>query len=68
MGKCPFWSTKKEVVKCYNDCPMYEDKLEDELCPFKEISFNNEDVKSEDKYNYSDLINEESIYDLTSKN
>ena len=60
MGKCPFWSTKKEVVKCYNDCAMYEDKLEEELCPFKDISFNNEDedVKLKDKYNYSDVINE----------
>lgn len=59
MGKCPFWSTKKEIVKCYSDCPMYEDKLEEDICPFKDVSFNNEDVKTNDKSNYSDDRNEE---------
>lgn len=48
MGKCPFWSTSKEVVKCYSDCPMYEYKLEEDLCPFKDASLNNSDEKSEE--------------------
>lgn len=22
MGKCPFWSNKKQKVQCYEECPM----------------------------------------------
>ena len=38
MGKCPFWSTKKERVNCYSECPMHTITSGDELCPFKELS------------------------------
>ncbi|ATD55655.1 hypothetical protein [Clostridium chauvoei] len=36
MSKCPFWSTSREKVSCYSDCPMNESIQEDEICPFKE--------------------------------
>ena len=65
MGKCPFWSTKKEVVKCYSDCPMYEEKTEEELCPFKEITFSSDNVKIKEDYSYSEKINEEEYFDFS---
>ena len=36
MSKCPFWSTGKMRVKCYDECPMYPDPKGYEVCPFKE--------------------------------
>ena len=63
MSKCPFWSTKKEKVSCYNECPMYPISKDDEVCPFMEhltgnkISYN--DI--EDDFAYS----QENIYDLS---
>ena len=45
MSKCPFWSTGKKKVECYNECPMYAVKDEEE-CPFKEhLSSNKIDFK-----------------------
>ena len=56
MSKCPFWSTNKERVNCYNECPMNPVKNNDEICPFTEhlvaekISF--KDIMQSD-YQYS---------------
>ena len=36
MSKCPFWSTGKMIVKCYDECPMYPDPKGYEVCQFKE--------------------------------
>ena len=36
MSKCPFWSSSKDRVNCYNECPMHNKINENELCPFKE--------------------------------
>ncbi|MDR3596394.1 hypothetical protein [Clostridium sp.] len=22
MSRCPFWSTKREKIECYNECPI----------------------------------------------
>lgn len=63
MGKCPFWSTKKDIVICYSDCPMYDGKLDYEICPFKELSLNSEEIKSKNNPYYSIGINEESYYE-----
>lgn len=56
MGKCPFWSTKKERVNCYSECPMHTITSGDELCPFKELSL------SESKVSFIDNMNEEVFY------
>lgn len=32
MGQCPFWSTNKNKVTCFNECAFYSEKEE---CPFK---------------------------------
>lgn len=56
MGKCPFWSTKKERVNCYSECSMHTIASRDELCPFKELSI------SESKASFIDNMNEEAFY------
>lgn len=37
MSKCPFWSTSKEKVNCYSECPMNTIINESESCPFNDI-------------------------------
>ncbi|WP_300382001.1 hypothetical protein [Clostridium sp.] len=41
MSKCPFWSSAKENINCYNTCPMYSEDREGEVCPFKELPASN---------------------------
>lgn len=54
MSKCPFWSTTREKVSCYNECPMNKSIQEDEICPFKEHLTT--------KLIYKDIINEDYAY------
>lgn len=55
MSKCPFWSTKKERVNCYDGCPMTSCGLDGEGCPFKE-------VLDEPKIAYKDIANDNFAY------
>ena len=56
MSKCPFWSTKKQNVDCYEECPMI--MTEDgeinggEQCIFHECS-------SSTDMNFKDIIKED---------
>jgi hypothetical protein len=36
MSKCPFWSTTREIVECYRECPICEslEAKEGEECIF----------------------------------
>lgn len=45
MSRCPFWSTNKEKVSCYNACPMYSNNSETNICPFKEFLSSNNKVE-----------------------
>ena len=67
MSKCPFWSTGKVRVSCYNGCPMYPDPTGYEICPFKEY-LDSESINIKDnidkKFNYSNDDIEEDIYQL----
>jgi hypothetical protein len=42
MSRCPFWSTAREKVECYNECPMLKSELskgqDDKQCIFHECS------------------------------
>lgn len=42
MSRCPFWSTKKEKVECYNECPLLNvessERLNSEHCIFNECT------------------------------
>ncbi|WP_017211510.1 hypothetical protein [Clostridium beijerinckii] len=41
MSRCPFWSTTKEKVECYSECPIKSESLkgqDDKLCIFNECS------------------------------
>lgn len=62
MSKCPFWSSKKEKVNCYNECPMYPLSKDDEVCPFMEHL-------NENKIAYNDIDDfaylQENFYDLS---
>ncbi|MBB6622781.1 hypothetical protein [Clostridium gasigenes] len=55
MSKCPFWSTKKERVNCYDECPMNGMVSQKEACPFKK-------VLDETKIAYKDIENENFAY------
>ena len=57
MSKCPFWSTNKEKVNCYSECPMYTITNENESCPFKEII-----ISSGPKTTIVDSMNEDLFY------
>jgi len=35
MSKCPFWSTNRKSIECYDACPIYEATVEDADCVFK---------------------------------
>ena len=64
MSKCPFWSSKKEKVNCYNECPMYPVSTDDEICPFMEH------LITENKISYNDIdedfaYSQENFYDLS---
>ena len=65
MSKCPFWSTSKERVNCYSECPMYTISDENEICCFKEFlptigkssfenNFNDDLFYSQDRYSHFD--------------
>jgi len=65
MSKCPFWSTNKEKVNCYSDCPMQTISNESGICPFEDFlisgnnisfkeSLNDELFYSQDRYLNSD--------------
>lgn len=66
MSKCPFWSTAKEKVECYKECPILTSEFygarDGEKCIFHECSessnTNFRDIIKED-YSFLDL----SIYD-----
>lgn len=62
MSNCPFWSSKKQPVSCYSECPMLQFKEEqEEDCVFKTYtsslrsSFKNIRIVE----NYEDDIEEE---------
>ena len=56
MSKCPFWSTNKERVNCYSDCPMNTISNESEVCPFKEF------LSLRNKSSLADGLNEDLFY------
>lgn len=72
MSKCPFWSTTRNKVECYNTCPMYEVPDEESDCAFKanlqlnKINFKDiaeDDIAySQDKVFKLDFIEEPSVY------
>lgn len=63
MSKCPFWSTSRENVECYKECPILASELEGQegdMCIFHECTgnMNFRNIIKRD-YNFLDL----SIYD-----
>lgn len=56
MSKCPFWSTNKEKVNCYSDCPMHTMSNESEECIFKEF------LPSDTKLSLADSLNDDLFY------
>ena len=56
MSKCPFWSTNKDRVNCYNDCPMHTVGDENDLCPFKEF------LTSSAKISLAENLNDDLFY------
>lgn len=63
MSRCPFWSTARERVECYNECPILTNEGQDgEQCIFHGCSepsnINLKDIVKED-YNFLSF----SIYD-----
>ncbi len=56
MSKCPFWSTSKERVNCYNECPMHSLSDENEICFFKDL------LPSTVKSSFENTFNEELFY------
>lgn len=56
MSKCPFWSTSKDRVNCYSDCPMHTIINESEVCPFKEF------LPSSNKLSLADSLNDDLFY------
>jgi hypothetical protein len=46
LSICPFWSTKKETVSCYNTCPLYSEEVGHEICPFREFLSSSIDCES----------------------
>ena len=56
MSKCPFWSTNKERVNCYSECPINTINDENELCPFKEF------LPSGTKLSLADNLNDDLFY------
>lgn len=56
MSKCPFWSTNKERVNCYNECPMHTVNNENDICPFKELS------TSGAKFSFAENLNDDLFY------
>lgn len=65
MSRCPFWSTERENIECYSECPIKNESFrgnEDEHCIFHEcsesIGVNFREIIKED-YDFLNL----SIYD-----
>ena len=62
MSRCPFWSTKREKVECYRECPILigesSEGQDGEKCMFHDCtestSVNFRDVIKED-YNFLNL-------------
>ena len=54
MSKCPFWSTIREKVECYRECPLCEsiEGKEGEQCIF------NDCIESRN-VNFTDIIKED---------
>ena len=65
MSKCPFWSTRKERVNSYSECPMNPLNNKEEVCPFTEnlvttkISYKEivqDDYSLEEEDNYREIL------------
>jgi hypothetical protein len=58
MSKCPFWSTTKSRVECYNTCPLFETSEDDSSCVFKEniglSKINYKEIEEEEDFLFSD--------------
>lgn len=55
MSKCPFWSTKNQVVDCYKECPMLiseNGEQDDDQCVFHGCS-------SSTDISFKDIIKED---------
>ncbi|KGM95597.1 hypothetical protein Z968_08730 [Clostridium novyi A str. 4552] len=58
MAKCPFLSTQKKKVNCFNDCPFHEYEESDGKCPFRAIETQK---MFKVGYLYNDLLKSQSI-------
>jgi len=68
LSICPFWSTKKEKVSCYNTCPLYSEEVGHEICPFREFLSNGNDWKNNDSLLFqleSDYYSPDEYLDFT---
>lgn len=56
MSRCPFWSTAKEKVECYRECPILvgesSERQDGEHCIFHECTESN-------SLNFRDIIKED---------
>ena len=56
MSSCPFWSTNKEKISCYYECPMNDKNNKREMCPFKEI------ISEDGMVSFGKNINDDMFY------
>lgn len=58
MVKCPFLSTHKKKVNCFDDCPFHEYEEANEVCPFRAMG---SQKTFKIGYLYDDLFKNQSI-------
>lgn len=58
MAKCPFLSTYKNKVNCFNQCPFHEYEDSNGVCPFQSIN-DEKDLRKD--YESKELFKNESI-------
>lgn len=61
MSKCPFWSNKREKVKCNSKCPMNPVNNNNEVCPFIEYLIG-------ERVGFKDIVDENFAYSKEESN
>ncbi|EQB87492.1 hypothetical protein SDC9_177755 [bioreactor metagenome] len=57
MSKCPFLTTRDEVVECFKECSLYKWTENENKCPFVELK-NFKSISIKNIYDY-DLFRED---------
>lgn len=64
VSRCPFLSTEKNNISCFEECALYDWQETEGMCPFKsmyDFRYSEKESSSDDYYNTEDKISEKKV-------